>query len=254
MGHFFHSQFPPRLSSPTSSPPFISKMAFSMKQAAIARQHVVKAPKSSFSGSAVAVRARSTKSTASRVVLTTAKKSEVAAGYAAALLETAIAKNQLDAINDDVLTLEKVLTEDVVTFLKNPIMPAGQKKAVLAKICAEGSEDSFSQYTSSFLKLLVDKNRISEIKDIIETFDELYCDKTNTQVAVVTSAEKLANEQRFQIAQKIQELTGAKNVKLKPVVDESLLAGFTVKYGEGASQQIDCSMKGKLERIAAELV
>ena len=48
------------------------------------------------------------------------------------------------------------------------------------------------------------------------------------QVATVTSAVKLENEQQFMIAKKIQEMTGAKNIKLKPEVDPSLLGGFVV--------------------------
>ena len=39
---------------------------------------------------------------------------------------------------------------------------------------------------------------------------------TPDQVATVTSAVKLENEQQFMIAKKIQEMTGAKNIKLKP--------------------------------------
>ena len=51
---------------------------------------------------------------------------------------------------------------------------------------------------------------------------------TPNQVATVTSAVKLENEQQFMIAKKIQEMTGAKNIKLKPEVDPSLLGGFVV--------------------------
>lgn len=36
----------------------------------------------------------------------------------------------------------------------------------------------------------------------------------------------------------LQELTGSKNIKLKPVVDADLVAGFVVEYG---STQIDLS-------------
>ena len=53
------------------------------------------------------------------------------------------------------------------------------------------------------------------------------------------------------IAKKLQELTGSKNIKLKPVLDESLIAGFVVEYG---SSQIDLSVAGQLNKIAAELV
>ena len=42
---------------------------------------------------------------------------------------------------------------------------------------------------------------------------------------------KLEQEQQFLIAKKLQELTGSKNIKLKPVTDETLIAGFVVEYG-----------------------
>ena len=61
---------------------------------------------------------------------------------------------------------------------------------------------------------------------------------------------KLEQEQHFLIAKKLQELTGSKNIKLKPVIDESLIAGFIVEYG---SSQIDLSVKGQLDRITQEL-
>ncbi len=49
----------------------------------------------------------------------------------------------------------------------------------------------------------------------------------------------------------LQELTGSKNIKLKPQIDESLIAGFIVEYG---SSQIDLSVKGQLNKISNELV
>jgi F-type H+-transporting ATPase subunit delta len=52
------------------------------------------------------------------------------------------------------------------------------------------------------------------------------------------------------IAKKLQELTGSKNIKLKPEVDPSLIAGFVVEYG---SSQVDMSVKGQLDKITAEL-
>lgn len=71
------------------------------------------------------------------------------------------------------------------------------------------------------------------------------------QVATLRSAVKLEQEQQFLIAKKLQELTGSKNIKLKPVVDEELVAGFIVEYG---STQIDLSVKGQLDRITGELL
>lgn len=62
---------------------------------------------------------------------------------------------------------------------------------------------------------------------------------------------KLEQEQQFLVAKKLQELTGSKNIKLKTVIDESLIAGFSVDFG---SAQIDLSVKGQLEDVAQDLV
>ena len=70
------------------------------------------------------------------------------------------------------------------------------------------------------------------------------------QVAVVRSAVKLEQEQQFLIAKKLQELTGSKNIKLRPVIDQALIAGFVVEYG---SSQIDLSVKNQIEKVAEQL-
>ena len=69
-------------------------------------------------------------------------------------------------------------------------------------------------------------------------------------MAVVRSPSKLEQEQTFLVAKKLQELTGSKNIKIKPVVDASLIAGFIIEYG---SSQIDMSVKGQLDKISQEL-
>ncbi len=70
------------------------------------------------------------------------------------------------------------------------------------------------------------------------------------QLATVRSAVKLEQEQQFLIAKKLQELTGSKNIKLKPVVDESLIGGFIVEYG---SSQMDHSGGGRKGRSGMHL-
>lgn len=70
----------------------------------------------------------------------------------------------------------------------------------------------------------------------------------------MTSAVKLENEQQFLIAKKLQEMTGAKNIKLKPQVDEKLIGGFVVQYGSDGSSFVDMSVKGQLDKIASSMV
>ena len=79
----------------------------------------------------------------------------------------------------------------------------------------------------------------------------LNCELTDTTVATLRSAVKLEQEQQFLIAKKLQELSGARNVKIVPVIDETLIAGFVVEWG---ASQIDLSVKGQLNKITNELM
>lgn len=184
-----------------------------------------------------------------RVVLAQAKKNEVSDSYAKALVELADEKGSLEQVHADIDAVASLLKENskLTELLYNPVVEASKKKSVLAKIVAEAG---FQAYTSNFLNLLVEKDRIRLLDEICESFEEQYCALTDTQVATLRSAVKLEQEQQFLIAKKLQELTGSKNIKLKPVLDEALIAGFVVEYG---SSQIDLSVRGQVERVADEL-
>ena len=50
-----------------------------------------------------------------------------------------------------------------------------------------------------------------------------------------------------------RDASGAKNIKLKPEVDDSLIGGFVVQFGKDGSGYIDMSVKGQLDRLASQL-
>ena len=49
-------------------------------------------------------------------------------------------------------------------------------------------------------------------------------------------------------------MTGAKNIKLKPEVDEALLGGVVVQYGKDGSGFIDMSVRGQVDKLASVFV
>jgi hypothetical protein len=61
----------------------------------------------------------------------------------------------------------------------NPIVESDKKKAVIQEI-AKGA--GFQKYTTNFLKLLVEKDRVNLLNEICESFEEQYCQLTDTQV------------------------------------------------------------------------
>jgi len=185
----------------------------------------------------------------SRVIAMAGKRNDVSDSYAKALVELADEKNTLEQVHSDVDAIAALVKENqkFADLMYNPVVEADKKKAVIQEI-AKGA--GFQKYTTNFLKLLVEKDRVNLLNEICESFEEQYCQLTDTQVATLRSAVKLEQEQQFLIAKKLQELTGSKNIKLKPIIDQSLIAGFVVEYG---SSQIDLSIRGQIEKVAEEL-
>lgn len=175
---------------------------------------------------------------------------QAAAGYASALIEVGKGSGNLEAIHKDVEALSSLLEDaSLKGFIQNPVFSDEQKKQLISTVA---TESKLSPATINFLNLLVDKKRIGSLEDITAAFEELYFKETDTQVAIVTSAVKLENSQQALIAKKLQSITEAKNIKLKNIVDSSLIAGFVVKFGKDGSNEIDLSVQGQLEKLESQ--
>merc|ERR1712174_42880 len=192
-------------------------------------------------------------SSCSRRRNTVMKADQVATQYATAFVNLAKDKNVLDDVRSDMDSVANLLKSDakLAGFLTNPVAEGDKKKSLISAISKEAG---FNEFSTNFLCLLVDKQRITSVNEICEQFETIYCDVTDTEVATVTSAAALDNDQQFEIAKKLQKLTGAKNIKLKPKVDSSLISGLVIQYGKGGSKLLDMSAKGQLAAIEAQLL
>ncbi|KAJ4876127.1 hypothetical protein Rs2_41145 [Raphanus sativus] len=182
-----------------------------------------------------------------------ARMSATAAGsYAMALADVAKKNDTLESTSADIEKLEKVFSDpQVLNFFANPTVELEKKRLVIDEIVESSSLQS--HHTSNFLNILVDANRIDIVTDIVKEFEMVYNKITDTQLAEVRSVVKLEEPQLAQIAKQVRKLTGAKNVRVKTVLDPSLVAGFTIRYGDSGSKLIDMSVKKQLEDIAAQL-
>lgn len=110
-----------------------------------------------------------------------AKKQEVSVSYAKALVDLAEEKGQLETIHADVDAVASLLKENqaLAELLSNPVVDDEKKRAVLTKL---GKEAGFQAYTNNFMNLLLEKDRLSILDEICESFEEQYCKLTDTQV------------------------------------------------------------------------
>ena len=138
----------------------------------------------------------------------------------------------------------------VYSFFANPVISTENKRQVLDEIV---DSSKLQPHTANFLNILVDADRLELITDIVKEFEVVFNQITNTELAVVSSVVPLEDDHLAQIAKGVQRLTGAKNVRIKTVIDPDLVAGFTIRYGNGGSKLVDMSVKTQLEEIAAQL-
>ncbi|XP_042056094.1 ATP synthase delta chain, chloroplastic-like [Salvia splendens] len=108
-------------------------------------------------------------------------------------------------------------------------------------------------YVANFVNILVDMKRVDLIKEIAAEFELIANRLSETEVATVASMVELEPQHLAEIAKRVQKLIGAKNVKLKTMIDKSLLTGITIRYGNSDSKLIDLSVKKQLEEIDAQL-
>ncbi|GAU44967.1 hypothetical protein TSUD_184680 [Trifolium subterraneum] len=177
--------------------------------------------------------------------------SPAAGSYATALADLAKSNNTLDATTADLDKVDELFSDrKVLDYFSSPVIEDAAKRKLIAEFA---TSSGFQPHTQNFLNILIDSRRIDIITDIVKEFELVYNRLTDTELVVVTSVVKLESQHLAQIAKQVQKLTGAKNVRIKTVLDSSLVAGFTIRYGNSGSKFIDMSVKKKLEEIAAQL-
>ncbi|KAG6385922.1 hypothetical protein SASPL_154805 [Salvia splendens] len=77
-----------------------------------------------------------------------------------------------------------------------------------------------------------DMKRVDLIKEIAAEFELIANRLSETEVATVASVVELEPQHLAEIAKRAQKLTGPKKVKLKTVIDKSLLAGIIIRIIE----------------------
>ena len=123
------------------------------------------------------------------------------------------------------------------------------RKSLFTQIIEALFNNKINNDLKNFLKILVEKGRISSLKSIELTFKELLNDKHNIIEGTVISAIALTEKQVKELEEKLSKKYN-KNVTLENEVDQSILGGVLVRLG---NTQIDGSVKTRLNNIKDQL-
>ena len=170
--------------------------------------------------------------------------STIAQRYARAFFGIAAEEGLYDNYYDELGRFSAVLrgNRSLSEFLANPVFDQHDKKAVVESILAK---IQLSPLTANFLRLLVDKRRISILDAIEAHYRKLVNAALNRVMVAVTTAFPLSGELSARLRTELERLTG-KEVAMTVVEDPSLLGGITVRVGDTL---YDGSIRAQLNNI-----
>jgi F-type H+-transporting ATPase subunit delta len=167
---------------------------------------------------------------------------DVAHAYANALFEVAKEKGKLDPIRDQLGQFADALdaNRELQVFFFSPYFSSAEKIDG-AKRAITGADPEFV----NFLKLLIDKQRMTEVFRIRRQFEELWKHENRRIDVTVTSAIELDAAVVSKIGKEIERQTG-QQVELASRVDEDILGGVVLQVG---NMVLDASIRSRLEKL-----
>lgn len=170
----------------------------------------------------------------------------IANRYAKSLIGLAKEKGELESTFNDIKSIDNAFEQsrDLRTLFKSPIIPTDKKLAIAEKLFKGKSSDLVYQ----FMVLLIKKGRESHFHDVVNSFIEQYNVLQGITPVKLISAVKLDNGLVQTMVSKLKAKEFLKEVELVEEVDEELIGGFVLTYGD---KMIDGSVRRRLHELAA---
>lgn len=168
----------------------------------------------------------------------------IARRYAKALVQLGSEKDLIDRFSQELKVVSDLFagSSELRAAFANPAFTAEQKKQIMRDLIARMQS---SELVANFLLLLVDKNRVACLSEIVETYEKLADDQSGVIRPVITTAFALDDTQVGAIKGALEQKTGKKVVP-QVKVDQSLIGGVVTQIGDIA---YDSSVKTQLARI-----
>lgn len=168
--------------------------------------------------------------------------------YAVALFELAKETDKIDLFNSQVELIYNSIKNDkeFLTVLNHPRISGGEKFNLFQNIY----KNNISEEILGLISIVVNKNRETEILEILETFLELVKDYKGITTAYVFSAIALNDEQLTKIKENLSKNLN-KEIIIEASVKPELIGGLLINVD---GKVIDNSIKRNLDDIKKSLI
>ena len=168
----------------------------------------------------------------------------VARRYARALLSLGLDEDRHEQFGDELNTVLQALDQspEAGVLLRNPGYTAEQRHGAVAALA---SELKLSPLVVSFLRLLVDRQRIADLPQIGRSYRALLDLQVGRVRATVTSAMPLSEKETARLRETIGKMSG-RTIVLDTRTAPSIIGGLVTQVG---ATQLDGSLRTQLERM-----
>lgn len=160
--------------------------------------------------------------------------------YSLAALNVAKKLNLLDVFESDLQKLSAAFSKEMLRDLSNPVI---SKDALIAVVSDLAAKLSLNENVTGFLKVVAENKRISNIKQIAQSFSDLIKSEKNILEVEVISASDLDEQSLVEIKELLAKKYSGKNIQIKKSIKKDILGGVQIKI---ESMLIDASLKQQL--------
>lgn len=169
--------------------------------------------------------------------------------YAQALFELAVEENKTSSLMEETMGLLEVIRTNVEfgQFMNHPKIQKEDKIEVVKSVF----EDRLSKELVGFLVTIVEKDRYTEIENILCEFIAAVKEYNHIGTAYVTTAIALEKNEKQDIESRLLATTKYETIECIYDVDKDLIGGMVIKMGD---RVVDSSIRTKLDKLQRELL
>ncbi len=168
--------------------------------------------------------------------------------YGDALFETAMEKDRIDVLYEEIVSLVPVLegNPELMALLNNPRIVKEEKVTIIHQVF----EGRMEEELMGFLTVVVEKDRQNDLIPIFAYFIQRVKEYKRIGTVSVTSAVELSEEQKARLQEKLLETTDYVMFEMNYQIDSALIGGMVIRIGD---RVVDSSIRTRLYEMKKEL-
>eukprot|EP00929_Paragymnodinium_shiwhaense_P053434 TRINITY_DN2673_c0_g1_i1.p2 TRINITY_DN2673_c0_g1~~TRINITY_DN2673_c0_g1_i1.p2 ORF type:complete len:299 (-),score=120.31 TRINITY_DN2673_c0_g1_i1:213-1109(-) len=165
--------------------------------------------------------------------------------FSDALADAAVKKEESRAVTQDVMKVKDMMDneeflEELKLFINEPFQTETVKADGIVKLLSPMESTVFPKY----VKFLSKKKRLPMLTEVIDYYMKMQYKTQGIEPVRILTAQRLTDEQRANVIEKMKKKSGAADIKLIEEVRPELVAGMVIEWAFTDPDELTCPTEG----------